>query len=527
LKPFDARGKFQFTPDNVPRRAVRGAGATLISSVSSLAIQIISTMILARLLVPADFGLIGMVSLFSLLLVNCGPNGMTEAILQVDEIDHFLASNLFWVNIGLGVLLTVGFAAAGTLLARFYHDPRVTHVAVGMSVTVFISSTSVQHVALLKRAMRFSVVSANDVIARLVSTVVSIGLGWAGWGYWALVGGSVALALSTSIGAWSLCRWLPGRPRTGVGTRPMVRFAMHTYGRFAANYFANNTDNFLVGWRFGATPLGFYKKAYDLFNLPMSLSTASLTNVAVSALSRFRGNPVKYKQHLLGVLSVVAFVGMAFSGDLTLVGRDLIRLLLGPGWERAGRIFTLFGPGIGIMILYQIHGWINLSIGRADRWFRWGLFEAVVTVLLLVMALPWGPEGIAVAWIASYFILIAPAFWYAGKPIDFGFGPVLATIWKYLVASLLAGCATAGIAKVILSAVSASSAAGALIRLVATSMLFVVLYLVAVIVLHGGYAPLRQLTGLLREMLPASLFSKLSPDAAATPVIGPDEVVVP
>jgi PST family polysaccharide transporter len=179
------------------------------------------------------------------------------------------------------------------------------------------------------------------------------------------------------------------------------------------------------------------------------------------------------------------------------------------------------------MILYQIHGWINLSIGRADRWFRWGLFEAVVTVLLLVMALPWGPEGIAVAWIASYFILIAPAFWYAGKPIDFGFGPVLATIWKYLVASLLAGCATAGIAKVILSAVSASSAAGALIRLVATSMLFVVLYLVAVIVLHGGYAPLRQLTGLLREMLPASLFSKLSPDAAATPVIGPDEVVVP
>jgi O-antigen/teichoic acid export membrane protein len=492
--------------------------------VSSLGIQIISTMILARLLLPSDFGLIGMVSLFSLLLVNCGPNGFTEAILQIDEIDHFLASNLFWINIGLGILLTIGFAGAGTLLARFYHDPRVARVAVGMSFTILIGSTSVQHVALLKRAMRFSTVSANDVFARLVSTVVSIALGWAGWGYWALVGGSIVLALSTSLGAWWFCRWMPGRPRSGVGTRPMVRFAMHTYGRFAANYFANNTDNLLVGWRFGATPLGFYKKAYDLFNLPMSLSTASLTNVAVSALSRFRGNPVKYRKHLLGVLSVVAFVGMAFSGDLTLVGRDLIRLLLGPGWERAGYIFTLFGPGIGVMILYQIHGWINLSIGRADRWFRWGLFEAVITVLLLVAALHWGPEGIAVAWTASYFILIAPAFWYAGKPIDFGFTPVLATIWKYSLASLLAGCVSAGVTRVVLSTVSTSSATGALVRMVVTSFLFVALYLTAVIVLHGGLAPLYQVNALLREMLPAGLSSKPSTKTAVT-VIDPNEVL--
>jgi PST family polysaccharide transporter len=484
-------------------------------------------MILARLLVPADFGLIGMVSLFSLLLVNCGPNGFTEAILQVDEIDHFLASNLFWVNIGVGFLLTIGFAAAGTLLARFYGDPRVTRVAVGMSVTILISSTSVQHVALLKRAMRFSVVSANDVVARLVSTAVSISLGWAGWGYWALVAGSIALSLSTSIGAWSLCRWVPGRPRRGVGTRPMVRFAMHTYGRFTANYFANNTDNLLVGWRFGATSLGFYKKAYDLFNLPLSMSTASLTNVAVSALSRFRGNLVKYRQHLLGVLSVVAFVGMGLSADLTLVGKDLIRLLLGPGWESAGRIFTLFGPGIGIMILYQIHGWINLSIGRADRWFRWGLIEAAVTVLLLITGLRWGPEGIAVAWTTSYFVLIAPAFWYAGRPIQFGFAPVLATIWKYLVASLLAGCASAGIAKAILSTVSASSAKGALIRMVTTTLLFVVLYLTAVILLHGGYAPLNQFTRLLREMLPSGVFRKPSLEAAASCLPDPNGELAP
>jgi PST family polysaccharide transporter len=527
LKPFDPEGKFQFTPDDVAQRAVRGAGATLLSSASGVAIQIVSTMVLARLLVPADFGLVAMVSAFSLLLVNCGPNGFTEAILQTDEIGHSLASNLFWINLGVSLLLTAGFAAAGTLLARFYGDPRVAHVAVGMSVTILIGGTSVQHLALLKRAMRFSVASANDVFAGLVYVAVAIFLGWAKWGYWALVAGSVARSLSISIGAWYLCRWVPGRPRSGVGTRPIVRFAVHTYGRFAANFFTNNTDNLLVGWRFGATSLGFYKKAYDLFNFQVSLSTASLTNVAVSALSRFRGNPVKYRQHLLGVLSVVAFVGMALSGDLTLVGKDLIRLLLGPGWEVSGRIFTLFGPGVGVMILYQIHGWINLSIGRADRWFRWGLIEAAVTVLLLILALRWGPEGIAAAWTISYFILIAPAFWYAGRPIQFGFGPVLAVIWRYFVASLLAGCASAGLAKVILPTVSTTTVMGALIQMVATSFLFVVLYVIAVILLHGGFAPLYQFTALLREMLPSGVFSRLSPDVTESCVTNSNGALVP
>ena len=104
---------------------------------------------------------------------------------------------------------------------------------------------------------------------------------------------------------------------------------------------------------------------------------------------------------------------------------------------------------------------------------------------------------------------------------------MLATIWKYLVASLLAGCASAGIAKATLSTVSASSAMGALIRMVTTSLLFVVLYLTAVILLHGGYAPLYQFTGLLRVMLPSGFFSKPSPDAAVTSVADPNGVLTP
>ena len=168
---------------------------------------------------------------------------------------------------------------------------------------------------------------------------------------------------------------------------------MYTYGRYSVNYFTRNTDNLLVGWRFGAPALGFYKKAYDLFSLSASQLVASTSVVAVSALSRVTGDDAKYRRYLLGSIAVMAFLGMAISGNLTLIGTDLIRLLLGPGWGTAGKIFTYFAPGIGIMIVYGTHGWIHLSIGRADRWFRWGIVEWTVTIGLFIASLHWGPSG--------------------------------------------------------------------------------------------------------------------------------------
>jgi len=519
VKPFDESGVFRPNADGggLRRLAVRGAGVTVASQSLGFAIQMIATVVLARLLTPGDFGLVTMVTTFSLLLLNCGLNGFTEAILQREEIDHSLASNLFWINVGLGLLLMIGFASAGPLLARFYGEPQVAAVAVAMSVTIFFTCLSVQHLALLKRAMRFSAVSANDILARTVSVAVSIFLASAGWGYWALVAGAVALPLATSTGAWALCRWVPGLPRRGVSTGPMVWFAMNTYGRFTANYLTRNLDNLLVGWRFGSQPLGFYKKAYDLFVLPTNQLSAPLTTVAVATLSRLTGDPIQYRRYYLSALSLMAFVGMGLGADLTLVGKDLVLLLLGPQWEESGRIFTFFGPGIGIMLLYYTHGWIHLSIGRADRWFRWGIVEFTVTGMLFLLGLPWGPVGIAVAWAASFWILTIPALWYAGKPARLGIVSVIAAVWKYLLASALAGCASALIILGIPSLALASGSMGAIGRIVVFSALFGALYLGAVILLHRGCDPIRDVVALLREMVPWGRLSRPSPAVATTP----------
>jgi PST family polysaccharide transporter len=502
--PFDASGAFRPVAEGseLRRLAIRGAAATVSAAALSLGAQVVSTVILARLLTPADFGVVAMVTTFSLLLISFGPNGFNEVVIQRDQMDRFQASNLFWINSAVGLILAIGFAASGSLLARFYRNPLVAHVAVAMSVAIFIAAASTIHIALLKRAMRFAGVSANEVVARAVNTAVAVMLALRGWGYWALVAGIVAQVLFLTMGAWWLCRWIPSLPRRGVGTRAMLRFAANVYGTFSANYFTRNFDNLLVGWQFNAAALGYYKKAYDLFALSGSQLTGPLNNVVLAALSRLNQDPARFKRYLVNSLGIVAFVGMALGADLALVGKDLVRLVLGPKWSESGRIFELFGPGIGIMLLYSTIGWIHLSIGKPGRWLRWTLVESAATALLFVLALPWGPAGIAVAWSVSFWILSIPAFWYAGRPIQFGASQLLAAVWKYAMASLMAGWVTAITVRRLAFSATPASAGAALEEMIVTSVLFLMLYLGAVILLHRGCAPLRQLGSLLLELVP-------------------------
>lgn len=504
MKPFDVDGDFHpvVKADGLRRTAVRGAGVTIFASGLGFTVQMAATVVLARLLTPADFGVVTMVTTFSLLLCSFGLNGFSEVILQRDEVTHFLASNLFWINIGAGVLLTVAFAALGPLIALFYRDPLVTHVAEGMSLTIAIASVSVLHMALLNRAMRFAAVSANSLVAGLVSVMVSIVLALLGWGYWALVAGNIARQLSLAVGAWILCRWIPGRPRDVPGTGGCVKFAINVYSRFSFNYFSGNTDNLLVGWRFGAGALGLYKKAFDLFYLPACQLLSPMSAVAITTLSRFHHDRAQYQRYFLSGMSVLAFLGMGIGADLTLISGDLIRFILGPNWAETGRIFAFFGPGIGVMLLYSTHGWIHLSIGRPDRWFRWAVAEFLCTAGLFLLLLRWGPRGIALAWTVSFFVLMLPAFWYAGKPIGFGVAPVLAVVWRFFVASVAAGCSAAWLFHVMPSFATAPSALGALERLVSISLLFLALYLGAVVALHRGLEPLRQANRLVGDLLP-------------------------
>jgi PST family polysaccharide transporter len=473
---------------------------TILSGAAGVAIQIVSAVVLGRLLRPVDFGLVTMVTTFSILLMNAPANGFIDSTLQRKEMTEGLASTMFWVNMAICTLLTIGFIVVAPFVARFYGEPLVRGISIAMSATILLTGMSIVHASLLRRAMQFTALAKNDIIGRAVGVITSIGFAIAGWSYWSLVMGACAFALSVSIGVWILCPWMPSAPRRKTGARSTLTFASHIGGRFSVNYFARNADNLLVGWRFGAHALGFYKKAYDLFALSASQLVAATSNVAVAALSRVRDDRDQYFRYLLGAIGVMSMIGMGLAGDLTLVGKDLIRVLLGPGWDTAGVIFTWFAPGIGMMMVYYIHGWIHVSIGRADRWLIWGFIEWTVTIGLFVLGLHWGPQGIAVAWCVSFWGLMLPSMAYAGKPIGLRVSQVIAYVWRYLLASLAAGLTTYLLLLALPVLRNLPGTGGAAVRVVLVSIVFVLLYIGAMVALYGGTEPLRRTRKLFREM---------------------------
>ena len=130
--------------------------------------QIGSVVILARLLTPADFGIVTMVTTFSLLFRSFGLNGFTELIMQREELTHSLASNLFWINLGIGTILTLAFAGSGPLLALFYHNSAVAQVTEGMSLTIVIGCLGWIHLGLLQRAMHFRTTAIINFVGQLL-----------------------------------------------------------------------------------------------------------------------------------------------------------------------------------------------------------------------------------------------------------------------------------------------------------------------------------------------------------------------
>ena len=479
---------------------MRGAGATLFAQAATYSVQLGALSVLARLLVPSDFGLMALVTTFSIFLASIVQIGIPEAILQREDIDTRVASNIFWTALGLAAGLTVAFAATGLPLAKLYGDPRISRVVEISSVSIFFTGASVVHVALLDRAMHYSANAANTFASRLISVVVAVLLARGGAGYWALVGGVIAQPLAYAIGAWSLCWWIPMFPRRANGTKSLLSFALNVNAMGNITYWTRNMDNLLVGWRFGSSTLGFYKKAYDLFMLPTN-QMLSLFPVAVSTLSRLTRDPARYRQYLLGGLSALALLGMGAAGALTLVGGDVVRLILGPAWGTSGLIFRFFAPGIGVLLIYRATTMIHLSIGTPGRLLRWTILEFAVTGLLFLIGLHWGAVGVAAAWTVSPCILLIPAFRYAGKPIQLHISMVLEAIWRPVLASAVAGIASA----VSLKAASLPLTNGvhdALVRVLTQSLLFLVLYTGTIIALYGGCKPLYSLTNLFREMLP-------------------------
>jgi O-antigen/teichoic acid export membrane protein len=487
---------------NLKQKAVKGSGITVFTRIAVFASQLIGTMILARLLIPGDFGLIAMVTVIAGILIEFGILRLAEATIQKKDLNHQQVSTLFWINVCLCLILAIIFALASPIVAWFYNEPRLTAITIALAGGFIFNGLSIQHMALLQRNMEFSKIAAIQISSVITTDTIVIILAWQGLGYWALVVRQVSGAVMTAAGLWILCKWRPGPPSRVADVWPMLKFGINSLGSYSMDYFARTLDKMLIGWRYGTQALGYYDRAYHLYVLPVNQLSYPLTSVAVATLSRLNDDPERYRGYYLKAISILAFIGMPLSVILTLAGKDIILLLLGPQWTHAGQIFTLFGPGIGVMLIYGTNGWLHLSLGRTDRWFRWNIIAFITTIIFFMIGLPFGAEGIAVAYVSTFYLLIIPCLLYAGHPINLRLSSIMPVIWKYFLAALFTGF----ICWFILYSHNPVSniffTFYAIIRILVSSVLCLFIYLLLIMAFYRSTEPILQFISLIREMNP-------------------------
>src|SRR5215469_4814698 len=203
-------------------RSVRGGLLTLISQGAQFALQTLSTIILARLLMPADFGIVAMVTALTGLASAFADFGLSEATIQRKEITHEQVSTLFWINVVIGFGLTLITAALGPVLVAFYREPRLLAITLTLSLTFLFGGLRVQANALLKRQMRFAALAFRDVAAYMIAVPLAVGLAWRGAGYWALVALPLTLNFSQMAISWLLVHWRPGLPHRDKEVKSML-----------------------------------------------------------------------------------------------------------------------------------------------------------------------------------------------------------------------------------------------------------------------------------------------------------------
>jgi O-antigen/teichoic acid export membrane protein len=378
-------------------RSVRGGVLTLISQGTQFVILSTSTVVLARLLVPADYGLVAMVTAITGLGQAFADLGLSEATIQRKDISRDQVSTLFWINVAIGLGLMLVTMAMASPLAWFFKEPRLKGITLLMSLTFLICGLRVQHGALLMRQMRFLSLAIRDIASPAIAVPVAIAMAWRGAGYWTLVALPLMLNFVSTALSWLMIRWRPGLPRRDANVGSMIAFGGNVAASYVIFNVGRNADNVLIGRYSGAGPLGLYSRAYNLLMLPVRQLSAPAGSVAVPAFSRIQGDPERFARYYLRTVNLILWISAPVFGFLFVAANPVIVLVLGSQWQEAAPVFRILAISAFGQLLLESTIWLFVSRGQSKQLVKLLLVIVPIMVASYAIGLPFGIKGVALS----------------------------------------------------------------------------------------------------------------------------------
>ena len=283
---------------NLAGSIVRGSTFVFGSSIAKFLIGLGCTAVLARLLNPEAYGLLAMVFIVTNFLLLFRDMNLSLATVQKERITHAQVSTIYWLNVAITFVIALAMLTLAPAVAWLYSEPRLTGIAMLLTVSVVIRGFAAQHQALLRRKMRFGSIGMIEIGSMLAGYVAAIALAWRGYGYWSLVWLHISTAVADLILCWVATGWRPSRPVRGSGVRAMLAFGTNLTGYSIFRFVSRSLDNAIIGWFWGAGSLGIYAKSGDTLGPLTTYLSSPFGAVAIPALSRITGETERYRKTL-------------------------------------------------------------------------------------------------------------------------------------------------------------------------------------------------------------------------------------
>ncbi|HTH27147.1 MAG TPA: lipopolysaccharide biosynthesis protein [Sphingobium sp.] len=396
--------------DGLKGRTVRGGLVNMLAQIVSMVLQVGSLAILARLLTPADYGLLAMATtatVFAAIFTNLG---LTTPTVQRSTITHEQVCTLFYINLAGGGVIFLLSCAAAPLFAFVFHDSRVITIIILLSLAIPLGAAGAQFNAILIRNMRWVTVQAINIGSQLMGIITAIILAWQfSFGVWALVAQQLVAAVLMLLLNFTLCAWRPSRHFDLSQVRSELAMGMDIALFSLFNYVHRQFDNIIIGSRWGAIELGIYSRAYNLLWQLNMVATGPATSAVVPSLSRLAEDRARWKRHFMFTATAVAAGAGALFAVVFGTSTEVVALLFGNKWAAVTPMLNWLLVAGMVTAVHGPFSWNFVTFGRTRLQFYWSLFTAPVLFVAYWIGAYWGGLGVAMAY-AIVMITINPIY---------------------------------------------------------------------------------------------------------------------
>lgn len=422
--------------ENLAQEASKGALWGLSSNIAVSAISFVGTAILARILSPKDFGLLGMAGVFTGVVQLFGHLGLGTALVQKKNIDDEYLSTAFWSSLFVSGGLIVVSVILAPFASLFFNEPVIKWVIICLSANFVISSFSSVYKTLLYREIKMKKISLIEISSRFGRVIIIIACALFGMGFWSIVIGIVVEAILKTILFIVTANWIPKFCFSKSKFKELFHYGKNIYGQGFLTYFNQNMDFIVTGRLLGAKLLGFYQFSYNLPYLVKTYIQDGIGPVVFPVFSKVQDDNERLSRGFLNAVKYISLITFPAMFGLSFCAEDFISVVYGARWLPAAGPLKLLCFGAALASVHCVAFCLFNSRGRPDIGFKWNLFRLPITVALVVILSKRGIIGIAWAMFLTEFLTISTAY-FATKILDMHFEKYLKTILPAIISSIV------------------------------------------------------------------------------------------